>query len=161
MTFLPWFVPRTEPPLELCEIDPDRGHLLTERCGDIYMSVSRCRAGGDDCCCRCRGEAPANISLLHGRFHCSLRMQDRYQVLQERVLQQHQVLQQQLMPLLRALQQHEEVVAHSRDGSHLTESLVEQNCVSSVYSSGYVCIMDLKQLSHGIQTRKTKTEKQQ
>ena len=48
------------------------------------------------------------------------------------VLQQHRVLQQHvlLLLLLRALQQHEEVVVHMK---HPTKSLVEQDCVSSGY----------------------------
>ena len=29
MTFLPWFVPRTEPPVQLREVGPDGRHLLT------------------------------------------------------------------------------------------------------------------------------------
>ena len=32
ITFLPWFVPWTEPPVQLRE---DRGHLLTESCSDV------------------------------------------------------------------------------------------------------------------------------
>ena len=71
----------------------------------------------------------------------------------------YQVLQQQvllllLLLLLRALQQHEDVVVHSRDGSHPTESLAEQNCVSSGYGRGYVCLMNRRRMSHGIQTGK-------
>ena len=48
------------------------------------------------------------------------------------MLQQHRVLQQHvlLLLLLRALQQHEEVVVHMK---HPTKSLVEQDCVSSGY----------------------------
>ena len=41
-------------------------------------------------------------------------------------------------------------------GSHPTEPLVEQDCVSSEYC--YVCLIGRKQLSHGMQTRK-KTQK--
>ena len=33
-TFLPWFVPRTEPPVQLREVGPFRGHLLTESYSD-------------------------------------------------------------------------------------------------------------------------------
>ena len=44
---------------------------------------------------------------------------------------------------------HEEVVVHSRDGSHPSDSLVERNCWSSAYGSGYVCLMGRTLLSHG------------
>ena len=42
MTFLPWFVPRTEPPVQLREVGPDRGHLLTDSCSDVHLHVCRC-----------------------------------------------------------------------------------------------------------------------
>ena len=51
MTFLPWFVPRKEPPVQLREVDPDKGHLLTESCNDIQLYMCRCRTGDEDCCC--------------------------------------------------------------------------------------------------------------
>ena len=35
MTFLPWFVPRTEPPVQLRHVGRDRGRLLTESCNDV------------------------------------------------------------------------------------------------------------------------------
>ena len=35
MAFLPWFVPRTQPPVQLREVGPDRGHLLTESCSGV------------------------------------------------------------------------------------------------------------------------------
>ena len=34
MTLLPWFVPHIEPPVQLSDVRPDRGHLLTESCSD-------------------------------------------------------------------------------------------------------------------------------
>ena len=52
-TFLPWFVPRTEPPVQLREVGPDRGHLLTESCSDVHLHVCRYRTGDKDCCCCC------------------------------------------------------------------------------------------------------------
>ena len=39
MTFLPWVVPRTEPPVQLHEIGPDRGHLLSEGRSDVTLYV--------------------------------------------------------------------------------------------------------------------------
>ena len=40
MTFLPWFVPRMEPPVQLREVGPDRGHLMTEVAATItFMGV--------------------------------------------------------------------------------------------------------------------------
>ena len=53
MTFLPWFVPRTEPPVQLREVGPDRGHLLTESYSDVHLHVCRCRTGDVYCCCCC------------------------------------------------------------------------------------------------------------
>ena len=53
MTFLPLFVPRTEQQVKLREEGQDRGHLLTESCGDVHLNVRRCRIGGEDCCCCC------------------------------------------------------------------------------------------------------------
>ena len=47
MTFLPWFVPRTEPPVQLHEVGPDREHLLTERFSDVHLHVCRCRTGDE------------------------------------------------------------------------------------------------------------------
>ena len=38
-TLLPWFVPLTEPPVQLREVGRDRGHLLTESCSDVHLGV--------------------------------------------------------------------------------------------------------------------------
>ena len=49
MTFWPWFVPQTEPPVELREEGPDRGHRRTKSCSDDSC-MCRCRTGDEDCC---------------------------------------------------------------------------------------------------------------
>ena len=38
MAFLPSFAPRTEPPVKLREVGQDRGHLLTQSCGDVHLN---------------------------------------------------------------------------------------------------------------------------
>ena len=63
MTFLPWFVPRTEPPVQLREVGPDRCHLLIDSCSDVHLHVCRCRIGDEDCCCSSAGSR-RQISLL-------------------------------------------------------------------------------------------------
>ena len=60
MTFLPWFVPRTEPPVQLREVGPDRGHLLTESCSDVHVDVEP----GVTTAAAVAWEAGAKISLL-------------------------------------------------------------------------------------------------
>ena len=107
MTFLPWFVPRTEPPVQLREVGPDRGHLLTESCSDVHLHVRRCRTGDEDCCCCSVGSCRQNITVCVGVIFA------RKRVLQHRVLQRH-VLLLLLLLLVQALQQHEEVVAHMK-----------------------------------------------
>ena len=62
MAFLPWFVPGTEPPLQLCEIGPDRGHLPTESCSDVHFHV--CRCPGMRTAAAVVWEAAVKISLL-------------------------------------------------------------------------------------------------
>ena len=116
MTFLPWFVARTAPPVQLREVGPDRGHLLTEGCSDGHLHVCRCRTGDEDCCCCSVGSRRETISLLVlALYFCSI------EGAHQRVLQQHRrVLQQHVLLLfvaaaaVRALQQHEEVVAHRK-----------------------------------------------
>ena len=70
ITFLPWFVPRTEPPVQIREVSPDRGHLLTESCIDVQHRVCRCRTGDEDCCC-C-GKPPPKYHCLYWRYICSV-----------------------------------------------------------------------------------------
>ena len=72
MTFLPWFVPRTEPSVKLREVGPDRGHPLTERCNDVRVYVCRCRTGDEDCCRCIAWEAAAKVSLPVLRYLCSI-----------------------------------------------------------------------------------------
>ena len=66
MTFLPLFVPRTEQQVKLREEGQDRGHLLTESCGDVHLNVCRCRTGGEDCfcCCTSMGSPVQHITVL-------------------------------------------------------------------------------------------------
>ena len=70
MTLLPWFVPRTEPPVKLREVGPGGGYLLTESRGDVHLNMCRCRTGGEDCAAAAAAaaaaawEAPTNQSLL-------------------------------------------------------------------------------------------------
>ena len=112
MTFLPRFVPATEPPVQFREVGPDRGYLLTESCNDVHLHVCRCRTGDEDSCCCSVGTRRQNITGCTGVIF------SRQSELQQRVLQQRRVLQQHvlllLLLLLRALQQHEEVVAHMK-----------------------------------------------
>ena len=61
---------------------------------------------------------------------------------QHRVLKQHVLL---LLLLLRALQQHKEVVVQRTPSDRV---------VGGVVGTGYVCLTGRKQMSHGIQTRK-------
>ena len=63
MTFLPWVVPRTEPPVQRREVGPGRGHLLTEvaatftfMCVDVEPGMRTAAAVA--------WEAVAKISLL-------------------------------------------------------------------------------------------------
>ena len=65
-TFLPWFVPRTELPMQLREVGPDMGHLLTESCSDVHLHVCRCRTRGEDCCCCSLGSRHQNITACTG-----------------------------------------------------------------------------------------------
>ena len=53
LTLLPWFVPRTVPPVQLREVGPYRGHLQAKSCGDVHLHVCRCQTGNEGCCC-CR-----------------------------------------------------------------------------------------------------------
>ena len=62
MTFFPWFVPRTEQPVQLREVGRNRGHLLTENCSDVHLHVCRYRTGDDDCCCCSVGSRRQNIT---------------------------------------------------------------------------------------------------
>ena len=104
MKFLPWFVPQTEPPVQLREVGTDRGHLLTESYSDNHLHVCRCRTGDKDCCCYCSaGSRHQNITACTGVTFA------RWRVLQQRVLQHHRGLQQHVL-LLWVWQQHEVVV---------------------------------------------------
>ena len=66
MTFLPWFVPRTEPPVQLREVGPDRGHPLTKSCSEVHLHVCRCRTGDEGCCCCSVGTRRQNITACTG-----------------------------------------------------------------------------------------------
>ena len=71
MTFLPCFVTRTAPPVQLHEVGPDRGHLLTESYSDVHLHVCRCRTGDDDCCCYNVGSRCQN-HCLYSCYLCSI-----------------------------------------------------------------------------------------
>ena len=74
MTFLPSFVPRTEPPVQLREVGPDRGHLLTQSCSDIHLDACRCRTGDEDCCCCSVGSRRQNITAaVYWRHICLIK----------------------------------------------------------------------------------------
>ena len=79
MTFLPWFVPRTEPPVQLREVGPDRGHLLTESYSDVHLHVCRCRTGDVYCCCCC-----SVLSRRQNITACTGVIVARWRVLQQR-----------------------------------------------------------------------------
>ena len=66
MTFLPWFVTRMEPPVQLRKVGPDRGHLLTECCSGVHLHVCRCRTGDEDCCCCSAGTRRQSITACTG-----------------------------------------------------------------------------------------------
>ena len=67
MTFLPWFVPRTKPPVQLREVGPDRRHLLSESCSDVHLYVCQCRTGDEDSCCCCSvGSRRQNVTSCTG-----------------------------------------------------------------------------------------------
>ena len=115
MAVLPWFIPRTEPPVQLREVGPDRGHLVTESCSDVHLHVCRCRTGDGDYCCCSTGSRRQNITACSGGIFARQRvLQQRVLQLHRRVLQQHVLLLLLLLLLLRALQQHEEVVVHRK-----------------------------------------------
>ena len=91
MTFLPRFVPATEPPVQFREVGPDRGYLLTESCNDVHLHVCRCRTGDEDSCCCSVGTRRQNITGCTGVIF------SRQSELQQRVLQQRRVLQQHVL----------------------------------------------------------------
>ena len=135
MAFLPWFVPGTEPPLQLCEIGPDRGHLPTESCSDVHFHV--CRCPGMRTAAAVVWEAAVKISLLVlalslldrgccSSAHCS--STGCYSSSTRR-----------WWPT----------------GSHPTESLVEQDCVSS----GYWLCVSWAESSCPTESRREKTTK--
>ena len=64
MTFLPWCVTRTEPPVQLHEVGPDRGHLLTESCSDVHLHVCVDVEPGMRTAAAVAWEAAVKISLL-------------------------------------------------------------------------------------------------
>ena len=64
MTFLPWYVPRTEPPMQHREVGPDRGHLLTESCSDVHLHVCADVEPGMRTAAPVAWEAAAKISML-------------------------------------------------------------------------------------------------
>ena len=72
VTFLPWFVPRTEPPAQLREVGPDRGHLLTESCSDVHLHAYRCRIGDEGGCCCGSGKPPPKYHCLYWRYLYSI-----------------------------------------------------------------------------------------
>ena len=94
MSFLPWFFPRTEPPVQHREVGPDRGYLLTQSCSDVHLHVRRCRTGDEGCCCCSVGTRHQNITA------CTVVTFARSKVLPQRVLQQHRVLRQHVLLLL-------------------------------------------------------------
>ena len=63
MTFLPWFLPRKEPPVQLREVGPNRGHLVIEIYSDVPLHLCRCRTGDKDCCGCSVGHRRQNITL--------------------------------------------------------------------------------------------------
>ena len=66
MTFLPWFVPRTETPVQLREVGPEMEHLLTQSCSDFHLHVWRCRTGEKDRCCCSVGSRRQYITACAG-----------------------------------------------------------------------------------------------
>ena len=64
MTFWPWFVPRTEPPVQLREVGRDRGHLLTQSCSDVHLRVCHFRTGDEECCCSMGSSRQTMIALI-------------------------------------------------------------------------------------------------
>ena len=66
MTFLPWFVPRTEPPVQLREVGPDRGHLLTESCSDVHLHAYDVESGMRAAAAVAVGSRRQNITACTG-----------------------------------------------------------------------------------------------
>ena len=58
--------PRTESPVQLREVGPDRRHLLTESCSGVHLHVCRCRTVDEDCCCISVGSCRRNITACAG-----------------------------------------------------------------------------------------------
>ena len=119
MPFLPWFVPRTEPPVQLRELGSDRGHLLSESCSDVHLHVCRYQTGGEDCCCCSVGSrrkvSPLVLALsLLDRGCCSS-----VYCSNNECCSGMYVLLLLLVLLLRALQQHEEVVVHRKPSDRI------------------------------------------
>ena len=128
MTFLPWFLPRKEPPVQLREVGPNRGHLVIEIYSDVPLHLCRCRTGDKDCCGCSVGHRRQNITACTGVTFTRLR------TLQRSVLQQHRVFRQHVLLLLLLLLLR--TCSNTKwgfTGSHPTESLMEQNCVGSGY----------------------------
>ena len=143
----------------------DRRHLLTENCSDVHLRVCCCRTGNEDCCCSIGSPRQKITGIIFALFGWQIDSTCRYssgycssfgcssgycsssrQVLEQKVLL--------LLLELRASQRREEgCLSTSRDGSHRSRPLVEQNWVGS----GYVCLMVQKQLPHAIQKEQTKT----
>lgn len=81
-------------------------------------------------------EARPHMSLLYWSYICSVRMNDRQRVSQQRVLQQHPVWQQLvLLALLRSSTRRWESTA----GTEATRPS-RWNGVSSEYGGGYMCV---------------------
>ena len=147
MTFLLRFVPRTEPPVQIREVGQDRGHLLTESCSDVHVDVEP----GVTTAAAVAWEAGAKISLLVlalsliGRGCCCSVNRSSTGCCSSTCCCCCWCF------CVRCSSTRRWWSA----GSHPTESLVEQNFVSSGYGLYiYICLMGPKQLSHGIQTGK-------
>ena len=146
MTFLPWFVPRTEPPVHLREVGPDRGHLLTESCGDVHLCVCRCRPGNP----------PPKYHCLYWRYLCSIEGVAAACIAAAPGVASARAAVLLLLLLLRVLQQHEEVAVHRKPSDRV---VVEQDCVSSGYwGTGFV---SWAESSCPTESRREKTTKNQ
>ena len=131
--------------MQLREVGPDTGHFLTESCSDVPFHICRCRNGDDDCCCCCRvGSRRQNItactSVIFARCCSGVNCSSTGCCSSTRCC------------CCCCCGRCSSTWRRWSTGSHPTESLVAQDCVSSGY---WLCVMGRKQLSHGIQMGKT------